>query len=45
MSKATRYTPAARDAAHTLRYGLKGLLLYLLPVPALIAAVISLVSR
>ncbi|MEZ5478252.1 MAG: 5-bromo-4-chloroindolyl phosphate hydrolysis family protein [Thiolinea sp.] len=43
MSKATRYTPAARDAAHTLRYGLKGLLLYLLPVPALIAAVISLV--
>lgn len=43
LSKAKRYAPVAKDAAHTIRYGLKGILLYLLPIPALIAAIISLV--
>lgn len=46
QSKAKRYTPSspsAKDAAHTLRYGLKGILLYFLPFPALIAGIISLV--
>lgn len=38
MSKAQRYTPSAHD----VRYGVKGLLLYLLPIPSLIAAIISL---
>lgn len=44
MSKAQRYTPAAKEAAHQIRYGLKGLLLYLLPLPVLLAAIISLIS-
>lgn len=44
MSKAQRYTPAAKEAAHQIRYGLKGILLYLLPIPVLIAAIISLIS-
>ena len=42
LSRAQRYTPAARDAAHQIRYGVKGLLLYFLPFPVLIAAIISL---
>lgn len=45
-SKATRYaptSPTAQDAAHALRYGLKGILLYLLPFPTLIAAIIALI--
>ena len=45
-SRAKRYTPnspTAKDAAHALRYGLKGILLYLLPFPALIAGIVSLV--
>ncbi len=42
MSKAQRYTPAAREAVHNIRYGIKGLLLYFLPFPTLIAAIISL---
>ncbi|WP_020561339.1 5-bromo-4-chloroindolyl phosphate hydrolysis family protein [Thiofilum flexile] len=38
MSKAQRYTPTAHD----VRYGIKGILLYLLPIPSLISALISL---
>ncbi|HPE61823.1 MAG TPA: 5-bromo-4-chloroindolyl phosphate hydrolysis family protein [Thiolinea sp.] len=41
LSKAKKYTPVAKDAAHAIRYGIKGLLLFLLPVPALIAGIIS----
>ncbi len=47
MSKAKRYNPnspaTASDAAHALRYGLKGLLLYILPFPALIAGIVALI--
>jgi 5-bromo-4-chloroindolyl phosphate hydrolysis protein len=44
MSKAKRYTPGADSALSQVRLGLKGILLYLMPVPVLIAAVASLVS-
>lgn len=43
-SQAKRYAPVAKDAAHSIRYGLKGALLYILPFPALIAAIVSLVQ-
>nr|CAA6810979.1 MAG: 5-bromo-4-chloroindolyl phosphate hydrolysis protein [uncultured Thiotrichaceae bacterium] len=43
MSKAKRYNPTTQEAVHSIRYGLKGILLYLLPIPALIAGIISLV--
>jgi 5-bromo-4-chloroindolyl phosphate hydrolysis protein len=44
MSKAKRYNPTTQEAVHSIRYGLKGLLLYLLPVPALIAGIVALVK-
>ncbi len=43
VSKAQRYAPAAKEAAHQVKYGIKGLLLYFLPFPVLIGAVVSLV--
>lgn len=42
-SKAKRYNPTTQEALHSVRYGIKGILLYLLPIPALIAGIISLV--
>ncbi|PIE00963.1 MAG: 5-bromo-4-chloroindolyl phosphate hydrolysis protein [Thiothrix nivea] len=44
MSKAKRYNPTTQEAVHSIRYGLKGLLLYLLPLPALIAGIIALIK-
>ncbi len=44
MSKAKRYNPTTQEAVHSIRYGLKGLLLYLLPLPALIASIIALIK-
>lgn len=43
MSKATRIN-ASKDVIHTVRHGIKGVLLYLLPFPVLIAAIIALVQ-
>ncbi|CAA6815567.1 MAG: 5-bromo-4-chloroindolyl phosphate hydrolysis protein, partial [uncultured Thiotrichaceae bacterium] len=43
MSKAKRYNPTTQEAVHSIRYGLKGILLYLLPIPALIAGIVALV--
>ncbi len=43
MSKARRYDSTTQEAVHSIRYSLKGILLYLLPIPALIAGIISLV--
>ena len=42
MSSAKRYTPEAK-AISRVKYGLKGFLLFILPTPLLIAAIISLV--
>jgi len=42
MSSAKRYSPEAK-AISRVKYGLKGLLLFVLPTPLLIAAIISLV--
>lgn len=48
VSKAKRYAPAAAatagEAAHQVRTNIKGLLLYLLPSPLLIGAIIALVA-
>lgn len=44
MSKASRYNPVAQEAVHSIRYGLKGILLYLLPIPTLIASIVALFS-
>ncbi len=43
VSKVKRINSPA-DVVHEVRYGLKGILLYLLPMPVLIAAVVSLVQ-
>jgi 5-bromo-4-chloroindolyl phosphate hydrolysis protein len=43
MSKIKRINSAS-DVVHEVRYGLKGLLLYFLPIPILIAAIVSLVQ-
>lgn len=43
MSKAKRYTPDSNTFGQ-MRLGLKGLLLYIMPIPVLLAAVISLVK-
>ncbi len=43
MSKIKRINSTA-DVVHEVRYGLKGVLLYFLPVPILIAAIISLIQ-
>ncbi|PID46428.1 MAG: 5-bromo-4-chloroindolyl phosphate hydrolysis protein [Proteobacteria bacterium] len=43
MSKAKRYSPGQNPLGQ-LRLGLKGLLLYIMPMPVLLAAVISLVK-
>ena len=43
VSKVKRINSPA-DVVHEVRYGLKGILLYLLPMPVLIAAVVSLIQ-
>ena len=43
MSNAKRYTPD-KESLGQIRLGIKGILLYLMPTPVLIAAVVSLVS-
>jgi len=43
MSKAKRYSPDSSDISN-FKVGLKGVLLFLMPIPVLVAAVISLVA-
>lgn len=44
MSNAKRYTPNKDSSLSKIRLGIKGILLYMMPAPVLIAAVVSLVS-
>lgn len=44
MNKSIKRINSASDVVHEVRYGLKGILLYLLPLPILLGAIIALIQ-